>query len=180
MLKCKGWEADPNAYIYFTLQEQNWARTCEAIGQPGWAEDPDYRTARARQPRLFDIFDEIEKWLADKTKYEAVDILRTYEIPCAPVLSMKEIAYDQTLRDSATVVEVEHQQRGKYLTVGSPIKFSDFAPAITASPLLGEHTDEILAELGYDAGQIATLHAKRVVRSPEAENGSASQRKLAA
>jgi formyl-CoA transferase len=180
MLKCKGWEDDPNAYIYFTLQEQNWARTCQAIGKPEWAEDPDYATARARQPRLFDIFDEIEKWLVDKTKYEAVDILRTYEIPCAPVLSMKEIAYDQNLRDSATVVEVEHPQRGKYLTVGSPIKFSDFAPAITSSPLLGEHTDEILAELGYDAGQIAALHARRVVRSSETEKRSASPRDLAA
>ena len=61
--------------------------------------------------------------------------------------------------------------------MGSPIKFSDFAPAITASPLLGEHTDEILTELGYDARQIAALHAKRVVRNSEA---STSQHKLAA
>src|SRR4051794_515776 len=75
ILKCKGWEDDPNAYIYFTIQEQNWARTCEAIGKPEWAEDPDYSTAEARQPRLFDIFDEIEVWLANKTKFEAVDVL---------------------------------------------------------------------------------------------------------
>ena len=94
VLKCKGWESDPNAYIYFTIQEQNWARTCEAVGHPEWKDDPAYATAEARQPHIFDIFDQIEKWLADKTKYEAVDILRKYEIPCAPVLSMKEIAYD--------------------------------------------------------------------------------------
>src|SRR4051812_18496414 len=180
ILKCKGWQDDANAYIYFTIQEQNWARTCEAIGKPEWAEDPDYRTAGARQPRLFEIFAEIEEWLADKTKFEAIDILRDYEIPCAPVLSMKEIAYDPDLRKSATVVELEHTQRGSYLTVGSPIKFSDFAPEITASPLLGEHTDEILAELGYDAGQISAMHAKGVVRSAEADVPSASERKLAA
>src|SRR6201994_3072776 len=100
ILKCKGWETDPNAYIYFTIQEQNWARTCEAIGKPEWAEDPNYATARARQPRIFDIFDEIEKWLADKTKYEAIDILGKYEIPCGPVLSMKDIANDPDLRGS--------------------------------------------------------------------------------
>jgi formyl-CoA transferase len=163
VLKCKGWEDDPNAYIYFTLQEQNWARTCEAIGKPEWADDPEYRTAEARQPRLFDIFAEIEVWLADKTKYEAVDILRTYEVPCAPVLSMKELAYDPSLRTSGTVVEVEQKGRGTYLTVGSPIKFSDFAPEITGAPLLGEHTDEVLAELGYDAEQIAALRAEGVV-----------------
>ena len=163
ILKCKGWQDDPNAYIYFTIQEQNWARTCEAIGKPEWATDPAYTTAKARRQHIFDIFADIEKWLADKTKYEAVDILRTYEVPCAPVLSMKEIAYDPALRQSGTVVEVAHKERGTYLTVGSPIKFSDFKPTITGAPLLGEHTDEVLTELGYDADQIADMHTNRVV-----------------
>jgi formyl-CoA transferase len=163
VLKCKGWETDPNAYIYFTIQEQNWERTCAAIERPQWADDPAYRTAQARQPHIFEIFDEIEKWLADKTKYQAVDILRKYEVPCAPVLSMKEIAYDPALRASGSVVEVQHKERGSYLTVGSPIKFSEFTPEITASPLLGEHTDDVLAELGYDADTVAALHAKGVV-----------------
>jgi formyl-CoA transferase len=172
VLKCKGWEDDPNAYIYFTIQEQNWARTCKAIGKPDWATDPAYTTAEARQPHIFGIFAELEKWLADKTKYEAVDILRKYDIPCAPVLSMKEIAYDPDLRKSGTVVEVEQKERGTYLTVGSPIKFSDFSPTITGAPLLGEHTDEVLAELGYDVDHIAAMHANGVVRI--AENGEPS------
>jgi formyl-CoA transferase len=174
ILKCKGWQQDPNAYIYFTLQEQNWARTCEAIGKPEWADDPEYRTAQARQPRLFDIFDEIEVWLADKTKFEAVDILRKYEVPCAPVLSMKEIAHDPDLRRSGTVVEVEQKERGTFLTVGSPVKFSDFVPTITGAPLLGEHTDEVLAELGYDSDQVAAMHERRVVRDSRSGELAAS------
>jgi formyl-CoA transferase len=163
ILKCMGWEDDPNAYIYFTIQEQNWARTCEAIGKPEWIDDPEYMTARARQSHIFDIFDEIEKWLADKTKYEAVDLLRKYEVPCAPVLSMKEIAYDPGLRKSGTVVEVEQKGRGTFLTVGSPIKFSDFTPAIQGAPLLGEDTDDVLAELGYGASEIAGMHANKII-----------------
>jgi formyl-CoA transferase len=163
VLKCKGWENDPNAYIYFTLQEQNWEATCRAVGRPEWIDDPAYTTALARQTHLFEIFDEIEEWLADKTKYEAVDILRKYEVPCAPVFSMKEIAEDPDLRKSGTVVEVEQRERGTYLTVGSVIKFSEFTPEITGSPLLGEHTDEVLAGLGYDADTIAKLHGAGVV-----------------
>jgi len=163
VLKCKGWETDPNSYIYFTIQEQDWGPTCQAIGKPEWITDPAYSTARARQPHIFEIFADIEKWLADKTKYEAIDKLRPYGVPCAPVLSMKEIAYDPALRASRTIVEVPHKQRGSYLTVGSPIKFSDFTPEITSSPLLGEHTGEVLAGLGYSSEQIARLREKKVL-----------------
>jgi formyl-CoA transferase len=163
VLKCKGWETDPNAYIYFTIQEQDWGPTCQAIGKPEWINDPAYSTARARQSHIFQIFGDIEKWLADKTKYEAIDKLRPYGIPCAPVLSMKEIAYDPALRASASIVEVPHKQRGSYLTVGSPIKFSDFAPEITGSPLLGEHTDEVLTGLGYSSDQIAKMRQANVL-----------------
>lgn len=163
MLKCKGWEEDSNAYIYFTIQGHAWDPICRAIGKPEWIDDPAYNTPKARQDKIFDIFAYIEGWLADKTKFEAVDILRKYEIPCAPVLSMKEIAEDESLRKSGSIVEVEHKTRGKYLTVGSPIKFSDVQPKITSSPLLGEHTDEVLKGLGYSAEQIEAMHAKNAV-----------------
>jgi formyl-CoA transferase len=163
VLKCKGWETDPNAYIYFTIQGQAWAPICDAIGKPEWKTDPLYMTPKARQPHIMDIFGTIEAWLADKTKFEAVDILRKFDIPCAPVMSMKELSVDPSLRASGTIAEVQHKERGSYLTVGSPIKFSDMKVEITGSPLLGEHTDQVLAELGYSADKIATLHAAKAV-----------------
>ena len=163
VLKCKGWELDPNAYIYFTIQGHAWAPICRAIGKEEWIDDPAYMTASARQDKIFDIFAVIEDWLKDKTKFEAVDILRKFDIPCSPVLTMKELANDPSLRASGTIVEVDHKERGKYLTVGSPIKFSDLKVDITGSPLLGEHTDEILEGMGYSQQQIAALHEQRVV-----------------
>ncbi|MBU3590503.1 formyl-CoA transferase [Polynucleobacter sp. 78F-HAINBA] len=163
VLKCKGWETDPNAYIYFTIQGHAWEPITRAIGKPEWATDPAYMTAEARQDKIFDIFATIEEWLKDKTKYEAVDILRKFDIPCAPVLSMKELAASPDLRKSGSIVEVDHKVRGKYLTIGSPIKFSDLEIEVGPSPVLGEHTDEVLADLGYSADDIAKLHAAKAV-----------------
>ena len=163
ILKCKGWQTDPNAYIYFTVQGHAWAPICDAIGKPEWKTDPAYTTPKARQPHIDEIFATIEDWLKDKTKFEAVDVLRKFDIPCAPVLTMKEILNDESLRASGTITEVQHKTRGSYFTVGSPIKFSDMKPEITGSPLLGEHSDEVLAELGYTKAQVAEMHAKEVV-----------------
>jgi formyl-CoA transferase len=163
ILKCKGWETDPNAYIYFTIQDTDWGPTCEALGKPEWVDDPAFATAKARQSHIFDIFKSIEVWLADKTKFEAVDILKKANIPCAPVMSMKEIEHNPALRASGTIVDVPHKERGSYITVGCPMKFSGFTPKITGSPLLGENTDEVLTSLGYNAGQIANLHKMHAV-----------------
>lgn len=166
VLKCKGWESDPNAYIYFTIQEQNWKRTAEAIGHPEWADDPEYASAIKRQPKIFDIFAEIEKKNADMTKYEALEYYSKFDIPVSPVLSMKEVAADKTLRSNGTLVDVEHPERGTYTTIGPVMKFSGFTPEVKRSPLLGEHSDEVLGELGFDSDTIKALHEKGVIGDP--------------
>src|ERR1700738_1040282 len=125
ILKCKGWETDPNAYIYFIAQAPVWEAICDVIGKPEWKTDPDYAKPPARLPRLKDIFAEVERWTMSKTKFEAMQILNQYDIPCGPILSMKEIAEEPSLRETGTIVEVDHPTRGKYLTVGNPIKMSD-------------------------------------------------------
>jgi formyl-CoA transferase len=163
ILKCKGWEKDPNAYIYFITQAPVWKDICEVIGRPEWLTDPRYATPKGRLPHLMEIFGEIEKWTMTKTKFEAMDILNKHDIPCGPILSMKEIAEEPSLRKTGTVVEVDHPTRGKYLTVGNPIKMSDSPSDVKRSPLLGEHTDEVLAELGYGKDAIAALRADKVI-----------------
>jgi formyl-CoA transferase len=163
ILKCKGWETDPNAYIYFITQAAVWPAVCKVIGEEGWITDPAYAKPAARLLHLKPIFARIEQWTMTKTKFEAMDILNKYDIPCGPILSMKEIAEEPALRATGTVVEVDHPKRGKYLTVGNPIKMSDSATEVTRSPLLGEHTEEVLAQLGYGAEHIAMLRAERVI-----------------
>ncbi len=160
ILKCKNWETDPNAYIYFVAQAPAWEQICKVIGKTEWITDPEYATPAARLPRLKTIFATIEEWTTTKTKFEATEILAAYHIPCGPILSMKEIAEDEALRQSGTVVEVDHPTRGKYLTVGNPIKLSDSPTVVDRSPLLGEHTDEILRDvLKLDERRIRDIEA---------------------
>ena len=163
IVKCKGWENDPNAYLYFIAQAPVWKEICQVIGKEQWISDPDYATPNARLPRLKQVFEAIEAWTVTKTKFEAMDELNEHDIPCGPILSMKELAHEPSLRQTGTVVEVDHPKRGKYLTVGNPIKLSDSPTEVKRSPLLGEHTDEVLAELGYAGEEIAAFRSKKVV-----------------
>jgi formyl-CoA transferase len=163
ILKCKGWETDPNAYIYFIMQAPVWGAICKVIGKEGWITDPEYAKPAARLPKLMAIFGTIEEWTKTKTKFEAMDILNKVDIPCGPILSMKEIAYEPSLRATGTIVEVDHPKRGKYLSVGNPIKMSDSITEVKRSPLLGEHTEEVLEMLGYSREQVAQLRAEKVI-----------------
>ena len=146
ILKCKGWETDPNAYTYFITQAAVWGKVCTVIGKPEWIEEERFKSPEARLPHLNEIFSTIESWTMTKTKFEVMDICNPLDIPVGPILSMKEIAEEPSLRNTGTVVEVDHPGRGKYLTVGNPIKLSDSPADVKRSPLLGEHTDEILKE----------------------------------
>lgn len=170
ILKCKGWETDPNAYIYFIAQAAVWGNICDVIGKPEWKEDPEYATPPARLNKLTHIFDTIEEWTKTKDKREVMEICNPLNIPCGPVLSMKELAVEPSLRETGTIVEVDHPERGKYLTVGLPIKLSDSPAEVHRSPLLGEHTEEILTQvLGYGGDELDRVKLSGAVGDVKAE-----------
>jgi formyl-CoA transferase len=175
ILKCKGWENDPDAYIYFITQAPVWGAICDVIGKPEWKTDPDYATPPARLPRLKAIFATIEEWTMTKTKFEVMDICNKVDIPVGPILSMKEIAEDPSLRATGTVVEVDHPTRGKYLTVGNPVKMSDSITEVKRSPLLGEHTEEILTKvLGYSRKEFEEIKGSGAITAPEKPKAAAA------
>jgi formyl-CoA transferase len=175
ILKCKGWETDPDAYIYFITQAPVWEAICDLIGKPEWKTDPDYAKPPARLPRLKHIFATIEQWTMTKTKFEVMEICNAVDIPVGPILSMKEIAEEPSLRKTGTVVEVDHPTRGKYLTVGNPVKMSDSITEVKRSPLLGEHTDEILGKvLGYSAAEMAAIKSSGAITAPEKAKAEAA------
>ena len=155
ILKCKGWETDPNAYTYFITQAPVWEKICDVIGEPDWKTKPGYAKPDERLDKLDEIFNRIEQWTMTKTKFEVMEVCDPLDIPVGPILSMKEIAEDEGLRATGTIVEVDHPERGPYLTVGCPVKLSDSPAEVKRSPLLGEHTEEILRDvLGYSGEEL--------------------------
>jgi len=155
ILKCKGWEQDPNAYTYFIMQAAAWGNVCDVIGEPDWKTAEGYAKPLERLDKLNQIFDRIEQWTMTKTKFEVMDTCNPVNIPVGPILSMKEIAEDEGLYATGTLVKVPHPERGEYLSVGCPIKLSDSAVEVERSPLLGEHTKEILEDvLGYSGDEL--------------------------
>ena len=144
IVKCRGGESDPNAYIYIITQAAAFNDLARAIGRSDWVDDPEWNTPQARLPKLGQMFAEIERWTMTKSKFEVMETLNPLNVPCGPVLSMKELAKEPSLRATGTVVDVDHPTRGSYLTVGNPIKLSDSPAEVTRSPLLGEHTEEVL------------------------------------
>jgi formyl-CoA transferase len=158
ILKCKGWEQDPNAYTYFIIQAAVWEKVCDVIGKPEWKTETGYAKPPERLDKLNEIFSTIEQWTMTKTKFEVMDICNPHDIPVGPILSMKEIAEDEGLYATGTMVRVAHPERGEYLSVGCPIKLSDSDVEVTRSPLLGEHTVEILSQvLGYSGADLEAV-----------------------
>lgn len=164
IVKCKGWETDPDSYAYVIAQAAAFPALAKTIGHEDWLEDPEWNTPEARLPKIDKLFEEVEKWTMTKTKFDVMHILNPLNVPVGPILSMKELAEEPSLRETGTVVEVDHPDRGKYLTVGNPIKLSDSPSDVARSPLLGEHTDDILRDVaGMSDEEIAAAKEEGAV-----------------
>jgi formyl-CoA transferase len=163
IVKCKGWEEDPDSYAYVIAQAAAFPALAKAIGHEDWLTDPKWSTPAARLDKHDRMFDEIEKWTMTKDKMEVMNILNAVDVPVGPILSMKEIAEEPSLRATGTVVEVDHPTRGKYISVGNPIKLSDSPTEVTRSPLLGEHTEEVLRELGFGDNEITAARQEGAI-----------------
>lgn len=154
----------PNDYVYLIIQPQVWEPLCNAMGRPELVTDPKYATPESRVPILDEVFGIIEQWTKQYSKYEVLERCNALDIPCGPVLAMKELLEDESLRARGMIAAVEHSQRGTYYTVGCPLVLSDSPVEYRPAPLLGEHNEELLRELmGYDAARVESLRAEGVI-----------------
>jgi formyl-CoA transferase len=161
-LRCK--PGGPNDYIYVIIQPQVWPALATLIGRSDLIGDPEYATPEARLDKLDQVFRMIEEWTQHYTKLQAMELLNDIDVPCGPILDIKEMIEDKALAERGMIVDVQHSRRGLFKTVGCPLVLSDSPVEVQPPPLLGEHTEEILTGmLGYDQATLDRLHADGVV-----------------
>ena len=160
--KCKGWETDPNAYVYVILQRgaKQFELAAKALGFEDWLTNPDFNTADARDKHKQEIYKRVESFTITKDKFEVTEILSKAGVPVGPVLSTKEIMDDQSLYDGNTLVKINQGGKiGEFVTVGCPFTLSNYQPTYGPCPELGGDTADVLKAYGYTDEQIASFAA---------------------
>jgi crotonobetainyl-CoA:carnitine CoA-transferase CaiB-like acyl-CoA transferase len=133
-------------------------RLCDLLGHPEWLERPEFATNPARVANRSRLAGEIETITARESCRHWLALLDAHDIPCGPINDYASVFADPQVRARDMVVETDHPALGRTRVLGSPIKMSETPPDVgRRAPMLGEHTDEVLREAGYDAAQIAAL-----------------------
>src|SRR5438105_11118012 len=126
------------------------------VGVHDLATDPRVASMAARRKNQQLVWTLLNKFAENHTKRELMAILNPIDVPCGPIMSTEDLATDAHVKGREMWVELDHPQRGKWFNVGMPIKLSASPAKLMRSPLLGEHTEEILrGVLGYDGAEVA-------------------------
>ena len=149
----------PNDWVYIVIQEHLWDALANRIGGEELENDPRFSDIKARREHQGEMWRIIGEFASQHTKWELMEILHELNVPCGPVMSTKDLMDDEHVKLREMVVEVSHPERGSFVNVGCPIKLSDSPVEVNRSPLLGEHTGDILREvLRYEEEHIELLH----------------------
>jgi formyl-CoA transferase len=157
----------PNDWLYVVVQEVVWDALATKIGGEQFAKDPRLASIAERRKNQNEVWKKLNEFAANYTKRELMAILNDLDVPCGPIMGTADLADDEHVRGRQMWVELDHPQRGKWWNVGMPIKLSASPPKIDRSPLLGEHTAQVLQDvLGYDEAKIKALKQAGAFSAP--------------
>jgi len=148
----------PNDYLYVVVQEHVWQALAKKMGGDELANDPRFTDINVRRKNQEEMWRLIGEFASGYTKWELMEVLNTLDVPCGPIMSTKDLVNDDHVKMREMIVELTHPERGDWLNVGCPIKLSASPIEVRRSPLLGEHSEEILRDvLGYENEHIDHL-----------------------
>ena len=147
-----------------SLGQAMWIRLCKALGKEDLAMHPDYKGPAERSRNRKALNAELNKLFSVKTTAVWVDELLACDVPCGPIYKMDQVFADPQVQHLQASATVNHPKLGEFKIVNQAVKLSRTpASIVSATPEQGEHTDEILAEMGYSSEEIATFHREKVV-----------------
>jgi crotonobetainyl-CoA:carnitine CoA-transferase CaiB-like acyl-CoA transferase len=159
---------------YMTLgavSDQEWHGLCRAIEREEWIQDPRFATPVARSKHIDERLEQTALEIAKRSTQEWLERLRAEQVPCAPILQREDLFDDPQIRANELLVESVHPRAGRMIQPRPAARFDGTPSAIRRhAPSLGQHSSEILGELGLSDGEIANLRDNGVVRGDSAEN----------
>lgn len=166
--RAKGWETDPNAYVYIVIQQspKGFENFCNALGFQDWLTDPKFSTPNARDEHKAEVYARVEQFTMQYDKDTLTTMLGEKGVPVGPVLDWNELENDPDLNSDGTIVTIDQDEaRGSFKTIGLPFSLANYKPDYKRAPNLGENNVEILKGLGYTDDQIAELEKAGVIGS---------------
>jgi crotonobetainyl-CoA:carnitine CoA-transferase CaiB-like acyl-CoA transferase len=148
------------------MSNAEWKGLVTAIGKPELADDPRFRTMPDRVAHLREQYEELKDGFLSRTTQEWLAILRELDAVCAPVNAPENLCDDPQIRGSGIIWQGEHPAAGTYRQPIHPIQFEQTPAEIRRhAPMLGEHTDEVLHELGFGTNEIERLHEQDAIKT---------------
>ena len=160
-----------------TNSNAEWQSLCRALGHPEWIEDERFATPIGRDQYVNERLELVQSVLTGKTTAQWLELMKSFDVPAAPTLKRSEVIEHPQVLASEIIIETSHPIAGRLRQARVPARFAGTRPdPPRGAPLLGEHNEEILAEIGYDSAEIADLAERKVIGTERSEAGSIGQR----